>query len=414
MLRLFWLLFFGFLSEFIWAQPQKLYFDQAYATGAPQSAVFDEVNYIPLETNRESVFGRINQLIVTHKYFIIWDTDTDAIYFFDKEGKFLKKLSDKRNTIKSIQLDKNKNALLIVQLSKSYLPSQKQIQSALDNPFKNSALKYYKSFYYDLNDINAAKTSPIKNLDFIMANPIILNSKYWAFSYIYANKGWDDITDYELKVSDGNKIVQSFFPYSRQKSSIFYGSPQKISFYNTLNPSYLLFTRPFNYSIYKFSMDTLIEAYQVVFPMANTLPNSFFTQNFESRKAFEDYKQKNAGFVWGLDNIVEFKNLLFFSIDTWRSFNERNFILNKTTNQFLNYNKISADSSNYFLPPTGYRVQYFDENYLYSSVPSSSMFQSYESSKTRNVQYPPTLKVFFEKAKQTDNPVIIQIKPKTK
>lgn len=144
-------------------------------------------------------------------------------------------------------------------------------------------------------------------------------------------------------------------------------------------------------------MDTLIEAYQVVFPMANTLPNSFFTQNFESRKAFEDYKQKNSGFVWGLDNIVEFKNLLFFSIDTWRSFNERNFILNKTTNQFLNYNKISADSSNYFLPPTGYRVQYFDENYLYSSVPSSSMFQSYESSKTRNVQYPPTLKVFLKK-----------------
>ena len=78
-----------------------------------------------------------------------------------------------------------------------------------------------------------------------MANPIILNSKYWAFSYIYANKGWDDITDYELKVSDGNKIVQSFFSFIADKIFHFYGSPQKISFYNTLNPSYLLFTRPF-------------------------------------------------------------------------------------------------------------------------------------------------------------------------
>ena len=53
-------------------------------------------------------------------------------------------------------------------------------------------------------------------------------------------------------------------------------------------------------------MDTLIEAYQVVFPMANTLCQILFTQNFESRKAFEDYKQKKiqALYEYGVSIIL--------------------------------------------------------------------------------------------------------------
>lgn len=411
MKNMLWLCFLVIIFGEIAAQPKKIYFDPSYAVAAPQSKIFDEVTYIPLETNRESLFGRINQLIVTKKYFIIWDTDTDAIYFFDKEGKFIKKLVDKRYTIKSFQIDRNKNALFVTELSKTYNPSKKEIQDALDSPFKSITLKYIKAFYYDLNDIEAQKSTPVSHLDFVMANPVIFNKKYWAYSYIYANKNWEDIVDYELKLSDGKSLIHSYFPYSRQKSSIYYGSPERISLFNTFNESSLLFTRPFNYSIYKLEADTTIELYTIILPLANTLPKTFFTQSFDSRTMLENFKAKNSAYIWGLDNIIDYHNLLFFSLDYRRNFNERNFFYDKISNQFYNLNKIIADSLNAFLPVTGYRVQYFDDNYVYTSVSSMSMFQSYESSKTKNPQYPPIIKNYFNKAKQSDNPVIIQIKP---
>ncbi|ULT45663.1 6-bladed beta-propeller [Niabella defluvii] len=52
------------------------------------SSIFGEIEIIPLETNRASVFGIVKQLLVTDNCFIILDTDTDAILFFDKKAGF--------------------------------------------------------------------------------------------------------------------------------------------------------------------------------------------------------------------------------------------------------------------------------------------------------------------------------------
>lgn len=396
------------------AQPKTLYFDPAYANGAPQAKLFDEIKYVPLETTRESLFGRIHQLIVTKNYFIVWDTDTDAIYFFDKNGKFIKKYSSKGYTIRSLRLDSAKNALYISELNKNYSPTQKDVQAVLDDPFKNAALKYTKASYYDLNDVKQAKFTVLKDFDIIMADPSIFNKSNWVYSYIYANKSWEDITDHELKVSDGKRIISQYFPYSRQKSSIFYGSPEKISFFKGPTDAELLFTRPYNYNIYKLTPDSVTALYTLIMPMANTLPKTFFTQSFDSRAALQDYKMKNNSFVWGIENVIDYHNLLFFSLDYFRGFNERNFFFDKSDNQFYNINKITADSTNAFLPVMGYRLQYFDDHYLYTSVSSTAMFQNFEANKTRNPAYSPIIQNYFSKSKATANPVIIAIKPKLK
>ena len=45
--------------------PITLRINPEEAIGCPSSKLFADINYIPLETNKESLFGRIDQLYVT-------------------------------------------------------------------------------------------------------------------------------------------------------------------------------------------------------------------------------------------------------------------------------------------------------------------------------------------------------------
>lgn len=397
----------------VFSQPQKLYFEPSHATGIPQSRIFDEIKYIPLETKRESLFGRINQLIVTEDYFVILDRDTEAIYFFDKTGKFVKKFRNRGYDIRSMRYDEKRNALFIAGLNKNFSPFQKDIQAALDNPVSNSSVKYARAIYYDLDDNRFGDMEILRNFDIVLANPYIFNKDQWVYSYIYANRNWQDTIDYELKVSDGHNTIGTYFPYNRKTSSIFYGNPERISFFRTADDSTLLFTRPFNYNIYMLSPDTVRELYTIILPAASTIPASFYSQTFGSRSALEDYKMKNSGFAWGVDNVIDRDRYLFFSLDFFRSFRERNFIFDKKSKQFFNLSRLTADSTNAYLPVTGNSIQYSDKDYLYSSTSSIAMFQNRDANQKRNPVYNDVMKHYFENHKKDDNPVIIALKPKS-
>nr|WP_262919738.1 6-bladed beta-propeller [Niabella hibiscisoli] len=107
--------------------------DPARAVDTSFSALFDDVEIIPLETRPASVFGIVKQLLVTDEYFIILDPDTDAVLFFDKKGRFLTKYKNKqrRYRINFIQLDPAHNALLIFSQNKNYNVNTAKLQSYL-------------------------------------------------------------------------------------------------------------------------------------------------------------------------------------------------------------------------------------------------------------------------------------------
>lgn len=390
-----------------------LYFEPNYATGAAQSRIFENINYIPLETTKESLFGRVAQLVVTPEYFVVLDNDTKAIYFFNKSGRFIKKHNDKKYEPRTIQLDKQKNALFITSRNKAYNPTQTEIQQMMDNPLDKTTQKYIKAYYYSLNDVAKENITTVNNFEIAFARPVIFNTNQWVYSHIYANRKWADATDYELKITDGNKIISGYFPYNKQKASLFYGSPEAISFYRTLNDNTLLFTRPYNYSIYELTADSASLLYTLILPFENSLPKTFFTQSFETANQLADYKMKNAAYVWGLNNIVSFNNYLFFTLDSYKSIRERRFMFDKKSNQFYNIDKIAPDSLNTFLPIIGNGIQYFDKDYLYTSISSVNMFQAKENNKNRQLTYNTAIENYFTKSKPVANPVIIQLKPKT-
>lgn len=60
----------------------KIRINPGQAYGGTMQEYFDSIEYIPLETTQESLFGDISQLLVTDTGFVINDSDTKTILFF--------------------------------------------------------------------------------------------------------------------------------------------------------------------------------------------------------------------------------------------------------------------------------------------------------------------------------------------
>src|SRR5690606_7632292 len=168
------------------------------------------------------------------------------------------------------------------------------------------------------------------------------------------------------------------------------------------------------YKIYRLTGDSTSLLYTLILPLENSLPQTFFTQPFRSKNDLDQYRTENGSFVWEIEKVFQLDQYLLFSLDYNRSPREKHFLFDESTNRFYATAKISADSSNAFLPLLQGSIQYCDDSYLYSSTSSSSMFQSKERNQAKALQYQPAVKQYFEKGNPTDNPVIIQLKLKNK
>lgn len=398
-----------FIAQLLAAQPaQTLYFDPASAIGAPVSRLFESVTYIPLETTKQSLFGQISQLIVTPQYFIVFDSDTQAVYFFDKTGKFVKKYRDDKYNFVSIQWMQQENALYILQSNKSYRLTEQERDELVHTPLSKSTSKYGRAVMYDLNNIVKEQISEIPGFGIFMANPTFLAPGQWAYSSVMSYSDAKDSVDFELRISNGQKTIKAYFPYAK-RTSAYLSEPGNVEFFPAAKPDTLLFTRPYHHAVYVLTPDSVTQLYNFVLPFENTVPKTFFTKTFSSRNELRDYKQNNPGYVWRINGLVSFNQFLFFALDYQKR--DRRFMFDKSTNRFYNMNRISADSTNAYLPVMGWSIQYQDEKALYSSVSSDAMFRSRDAEKHRNPVYSELLTNYFDKSKSTSNPVIIILKP---
>ncbi len=392
------------------AQAKTLYVDPSKTVGAPASRIFDEIRFIPLETTKKSLFGAIRQLVVTDSLFIVLDGDTDALYFFNKRGKFLQKYRIKRYRIRDIQLDRTKNALLIFSLNKNYnIPSVK-VQEYLEPESQTDISKYAKATWFYLDNVKAARTEDLKNFRYAFTNPVRFDKNKFAASFIKAKRTSRDTLDYQLKIIDNANVLQNYFPYNKKTESVYYFSgASQCSIMPTQNDSVLLVTRPFQYEIYTLTPSAITESYKLILPMENAVPASFFNTGFSSRGEMDMYKMEHAKYAEKIQNVIRFKNLMFFDLNLFRGYNR--YLFDNKTNLIYDYNKISSDSSSYFLPVSGV-IKSFDEEHIYLSISAKSMFNAKKSSEYRDPQYDEVLTRFFETRKETDNPVLIQLKPK--
>lgn len=78
------------LGEFIVIDPKDVDKERCMA-----SNFVDSIVYIPLETRNDILIGKIKTIREWNNRFYVWDGQSDVIFIFDMQGKFLKKIASK-------------------------------------------------------------------------------------------------------------------------------------------------------------------------------------------------------------------------------------------------------------------------------------------------------------------------------
>lgn len=398
----------------------KLRIDPTYASGGSVSSLFDSVTYIPLETTKESLFGTVQKMIVSDRYFIIQDNSTSAILIFEKNGKFHTKISAKPMTILDFSYDKDAQQILIYKANSKVITPEMQI-GMRTNPsnFFKRIKKLISLDFYDLNGEKIEVKNKEKDDLIYQLSSVNFPGGIIASNVAMAQEKMPDSTAFELNLYKNDQLYQSYFPYNTKTDIARYGNPLNAKrFTKTPIDTLVYYTRPLDYSVYQLTPHSLLKLVEFVFPMKNTIPANFFTDTISQEDRIK-YLQDNPTFIVGLSGIRFIDNSWYFTINDnqWRRRSNSNLKYDLKTGQVFSFDRCTPDSSSYFLPifdypfsSNGFIAE--DEYFLYNHISSLRMFSEMERAKDKNPNYNDVLKTYFAKGNQKDNPVIVQLKPK--
>ncbi|WP_214225571.1 6-bladed beta-propeller [Pedobacter sp. B4-66] len=383
--------------------------DPINANGGNASEIFESVTYIPLETTKESTFGKVDQLEITDEYYIILDETTNSILIFKKDGKFHGKikggsftLGDASTRIRDFKINK----------------WNKEIMFSMWNNKTRQQTHYFYNF-------DGKKTKEILRGE---NEAMIYDGRFVSKNLMITAENYDDDgkdgvkTKYLMGYTNDFKKPKTFaFPYQAEGLSV---SEEVMSagsgpFFSYGVDSAVFFVKPNDYNIYKASPNTVEHAYRFLFPLVNSLPKDFLFNNDFKGKRFK-YLQDNPNAIFALSNCFQIGDNLIFKVNCLNNDfrNQSSMIYNLKSGSLIALGHITTDAMSYFLPIADDRMAGYtgfvagDGKYLYSTFSSIDMFQIHEDNKDKNVKYNRVLIDYFGKGSGEDNPVLVQIKLK--
>lgn len=401
-----------FLCTKLFAQASKidssemvtLRIDPESSRGTSVSQVFDEVQFIPLESTKESLFGSISQLEVTDKCYVIYDYDTKAILIFGKDGKY-------KNKISASKIEKD--------------PKDKEAQNfygfAMIKENNEPVIQVYLGRNYLYFDMNGKMLRKVLSKDLPYGNALKFTDGTNIKRY-YTDKKDKDSTQYEIALLKDDKEYAKYFPYDKDRynKDQFWSVGDNFTDYGV--PNEFFYITAYDYNIYKLTPKNLSLAYRVIFPASNSLPADFKTNPLYVNKRSEFF-EKNRTAIYGLGNIYKIGNNLFMKTGSysWSKETKNALIYNLKSSALTSITNIEADSLSNFLPVTDAGFFYdflnhgfhkFDGTYFYTSYSSLAMFAFKEQNEGRNRTYNDVLNNYFKTSDKKSNPIIIQLKPK--
>lgn len=390
-----------FFAAITYAQEiTTLRIDPTTAMGGNASELIENVSFTVLESTPESVFGSIEQLVVTPEYYIILDRSTNAILIFDKTGKYHAKIKARAVS--------NRNNYYMSSFSYDKFNQLIQVAGDLEAVGFNTDGKFIKkiktySYAYDM--LNIAK------------------GKMAGYSYYVDRRNKDSIA-YQVAIIDEQGISQKHLPYNFKYALLESRdmlSANHSTFYAT-DDTAAYFVRPYDFNVYYLSAHNFYPVYRFVFPMANTLPRDFLTDSSLNGKRVA-YLENNKAFYHNLDGIFKMGNNLFFRPCSYSSHHD-GYIFNLASKHLIALDKITPDERTHFLFITDSRVggvDFANHNFLatdstsfYTSYSSLVLFQQKEATADKKPVYPPALAAYFQDARnRKGNPVIIKVTFKT-
>lgn len=389
-------------------QDQTLYLNPENAPGIKASAIVEKTAFIPLEKVTGAIVGTNSALTVTKGYFVFLNHDTGDILIFDKQGKFVHKYKKKKYKINGLQYIPSKNALFLVSQNKNYtIPLQKK-QQMIQHPNNRNFKKYVNLELLSLEPGFSIEALPVSQY-------ALAESFWWNGNLLIQNKNYNkylkDTVAYHIMEVKDQSVQRSWFPFlNLPRLAPYY---QDISFSMTLSPDdrSIFITKEFDNTIYRLTEDSLFAAYRFVFPASITMPGDFQSTEFRNNIEFTNYKNKNKKVIRTINGIVEYGQYLLFSASDLEYSNKR-YLFYKPQNMLYSLNKLTTDSSMYFLPPRMLFDNDVEKGTVYSWLSADNIIKDKQNLLTKNKVLPEAFKTYLDRVNKFDNPVIVGIKLK--
>lgn len=394
---------FPFLVLFVFIQahsqpsppPQKILADPSTALGGTSSQLLDSVEFIPLETSKASVFGSIWKMEVMDDYFVIGDMDTKAILVFQKNGKFYSRID------------------------KTVLKGDPGLNFTVDNTNKliiTRLVNAPKTLYW--MDLKGHIVKELSLNDILYSEGSLGDSLVLISPWTYSEKppGSDSI-DYAVQYLSNNKIVNRLLPVPVKlfRIQMTTSMPRPNFFYSSGDPDKEVFIgENYDYTVRILNRSGIRQTYQLVFPQDLSLPADFLT-NSTYREKEDQYLKENLKKIIALRNVYYTGDHLCFETLNSTFFNKDRYLYcNLKTGNMFSMERITSDSSSYFLPLLGQQegggIVGCRGKSLYSAVTSLELFQALEANKARHPNYPLVLQNYFATSTKQSNPVLIKMK----
>lgn len=342
-------------------QIQKIFVNPKNPAVLKQSAFIDSVMLVPFEPV-DGLRAETVEVRETKDYFMLFDFNLGCLYIFSKTGAFVKKINFKTTVGEAYpHYNRQTNQVVFFTTNGHYtLTARDKIKILLDWDNKRN-LKYYNKYLIDLGDSSfpIKKTKPDK-FDLVDGEPIFDHDFFQT--QISTSPLFKDSVGYEVSVYRNGTLHKNYFPYNRvnEPAFLFYEEWVAVS---EAAPNSAYIARPYRDTIYRLENDSLYPVYQVVLPLENSIPSSYFSKPFKTRTDKENFGRNNGWMFHEIQAVYETPRFLLLSL-TFFSHNE-SVIYDKLTHTAYNRSKVAADTTQYNLTLWPYHSEQYASRFCH-------------------------------------------------
>lgn len=395
---------FLFLLLYVTAKSQKFHtfrINPAFAMGAKTSQVFEEVQFLPLESTKESSFGILQKLQISEHYYSFFDYTTKAIFIFNKNGSFHSKISE-------LPFLNNETLHHYSSLSNFILQNSNELIYVVYNEQNKQHTKCLAVFNAEGQLLQSKKMNQAFN-EVSSSFGFVSTSKA-----IFANENENNKSNYYFS------IVNNFDSISSEHVQVESNDPFKKCYSNKfILQSYSsegsLWYRLFDNSVYSFDTKGNLNKYSILLPASLALGNEFYKDSSiigNRSKCFEylsDHRDKVSYFT----NWCKSNDLFFFSFVKYNSSSPNDsYLYNSASNNLFSVARISPDSLSFNIPifSLGGMIVGADKDYAYYSIPSFVLYNTIKNSPDKSWQQNTELARYISTQDPKSNPVLIRLK----